>query len=245
MNQEKIGKFIAELRKEKNITQQELADMLNITDRAVSHWENGRCLPDISLLRQICEIFGISINELISGERIKTEKYKEKSDNNILDVITSAEKKTTLVKRKYKLFIVISIIILVISCIVFFLTKKRYEQSEIESITVFGKKIDVIKNKKVYIIYMKSATIKEITNKSNCVKPIEIKYKNGKKTREWAFKNNEGDLNAYIYSTVDETYSDKIMDNIDNSLIYYVAAYDVYVEVRLDEPLIIDKSCKY
>ena len=56
MNQENIGKFIAELRKEKNMTQQELADKLMITDRAISHWENGRRLPDISLLKSLSEI---------------------------------------------------------------------------------------------------------------------------------------------------------------------------------------------
>ena len=68
MNQEKIGKFISKLRKEKNMTQQELADKINVTDRAVSHWENGRSIPDISLFKPLCEIFNISINELISGE---------------------------------------------------------------------------------------------------------------------------------------------------------------------------------
>ena len=54
MDQERIGKFICELRKEKNMTQQELADKLNVTDRAVSHWENGRRLPDYSLLSELC-----------------------------------------------------------------------------------------------------------------------------------------------------------------------------------------------
>jgi transcriptional regulator with XRE-family HTH domain len=70
MNQEKIGKFICELRKEKNLTQKELADKLNITDRAVSKWENGRGLPDLSLLMPLCKELDISINELLSGERL-------------------------------------------------------------------------------------------------------------------------------------------------------------------------------
>ena len=67
MNQENIGKFIAELRKEKNMTQQELADKLMITDRAISHWENGRRLPDISLLKSLSEIFEVSITEILNG----------------------------------------------------------------------------------------------------------------------------------------------------------------------------------
>ena len=75
MNQEKIGKFIAESRKEKNMTQQELADKLGVTDRAVSHWENGRRLPDYSLLKDLCNILQISVNELFAGEKISNKDY--------------------------------------------------------------------------------------------------------------------------------------------------------------------------
>ena len=89
MNQEKIGKFIAMLRKNKKITQQELANMLNVTDRAVSHWENGRRLPDISLFKPICEIFNITVNELISGELIPKEKMIKKSDENIIETLNN------------------------------------------------------------------------------------------------------------------------------------------------------------
>lgn len=69
MNQEKIGKLIAEIRKEKDMTQTDLANKLGITDRAISKWENGRGLPDISLLQNLSEILGITITELLSGER--------------------------------------------------------------------------------------------------------------------------------------------------------------------------------
>ena len=67
MNQEKIGRFIAELRKEKNMTQQELADKLNITDRAISHWENGRSMPDAGVILELCKILNINVNELLSS----------------------------------------------------------------------------------------------------------------------------------------------------------------------------------
>ena len=87
MDQERIGKFICELRKEKNMTQQELADKLNVTDRAVSHWENGRRLPDYSLLSELCEVLSVSINELFLGERISNEKYKEKAEENMSKLI--------------------------------------------------------------------------------------------------------------------------------------------------------------
>ena len=84
MNQEKIGKFIAELRKEKGLTQQELADKLGVTDRAISHWENGRRLPDYSLLKPISEVLNISVNELLSGEKIKANEISKKADENII-----------------------------------------------------------------------------------------------------------------------------------------------------------------
>lgn len=66
MNQEKIGNFILELRKEKNMTQQELADKIGVTDKAISKWENGRGMPDLSLMKPLCKELGITINELIS-----------------------------------------------------------------------------------------------------------------------------------------------------------------------------------
>lgn len=78
MNQEKIGNFILELRKEKNITQQELADKIGVTDKAISKWENGRGMPDLSLMKPLCKELGITINELISGERIDKKEYQEK-----------------------------------------------------------------------------------------------------------------------------------------------------------------------
>ena len=70
MDQEKIGKFIAQLRKEKKLTQQELANKLGVSDRTVGNWENGRNMPDLSLFKPLCEELGITINDFLSGERI-------------------------------------------------------------------------------------------------------------------------------------------------------------------------------
>ena len=83
MNQESIGKFIAECRKEKGLTQMQLAEKLNITNRAVSKWETGKSLPDISIMPEVCEIFEITVNELLSGERIKPEDYQMKAEDNL------------------------------------------------------------------------------------------------------------------------------------------------------------------
>ena len=99
MNQEIIGKFIAECRKEKNMTQQELADKLGVTDRAISHWENGRRLPDYSLLKELCDTLSISINELFSGEKISNEDYMKKAEENMNILITENYYKKLLLKR--------------------------------------------------------------------------------------------------------------------------------------------------
>lgn len=92
MDQVKIGKFIAELRKERNLTQKELAEKIGVTDRAVSKWENGRGMPDVSFLGIICETLNISLNELLSGERIKEEDKIIKLEENYISVIDSKTK---------------------------------------------------------------------------------------------------------------------------------------------------------
>ena len=91
MDQQKIGLFIARRRKELNLTQKELADKLGITDRAVSKWENGRCMPDLSLLQPLSRILRVGVNDLLSGELIPEEKVREKSERNIMNVADMAQ----------------------------------------------------------------------------------------------------------------------------------------------------------
>ena len=86
MNQEKIGKFIAECRKKKNLTQAQLAEKLNITDRAISKWETGKGMPDSSIMLDLCNELGISVNGLLSGEVIKMENYNKKAEENLLEM---------------------------------------------------------------------------------------------------------------------------------------------------------------
>lgn len=93
MNQEKIGKFILECRKNKKLTQSELAEKLGVTDKSISNWENGRNMPDLSLFKPLCEILDISINDLISGEKISEDKYQEKLEENIISTIDYTNKK--------------------------------------------------------------------------------------------------------------------------------------------------------
>ncbi len=87
MNQEKIGKLIASCRKEKNLTQVELASKLGVTDKSVSKWERGYCLPDVSLYKELCQILGITLNEFFAGEKILDENYKEIADENLFNAL--------------------------------------------------------------------------------------------------------------------------------------------------------------
>ena len=83
MDQVKIGKFIAQCRNEKNITQEELGEKLGVTNKTISRWENGHYLPDIEMMQLLSKEFSISINELISGEKINDLDYKEKAEENL------------------------------------------------------------------------------------------------------------------------------------------------------------------
>ncbi len=94
MNQEKIGKFIANMRKAKKLTQEELSEKLGITKNAVSKWERGLCLMDMSLLRPLSEILGVSINEILSGEKIENNDIEEKSEENIIKLTELVNLKT-------------------------------------------------------------------------------------------------------------------------------------------------------
>ena len=93
MNQIKIGKFIAECRKKVNLTQMQLAEKLGITDKAISKWERGIAMPDSSIMLEMCDILGISVNELLSGEKISMENSNQKNEQLLLDMAKELERK--------------------------------------------------------------------------------------------------------------------------------------------------------
>ena len=99
MDQEKIGKFIANLRKEKNLTQEQLAAKLSISKNAVSKWERGICLMDMSLLKPLSEILDVSINEILNGEKISNKDFKEKADEVLTNTIKYSNKRISKIKK--------------------------------------------------------------------------------------------------------------------------------------------------
>ncbi|MBQ7385609.1 MAG: helix-turn-helix transcriptional regulator [Ruminococcus sp.] len=92
MDQIKIGKFIAKCRKENSLTQMQLAEKLGITDRAISKWETGKSLPDSSIMLELCEMLGITVNDLLSGEVVTMSNYNEKLEKNLISMVKEKEK---------------------------------------------------------------------------------------------------------------------------------------------------------
>ncbi len=113
MNQVKIGKFIAECRKKINLTQMQLAEKLNITDRAVSKWETGKAMPDSSIMLELCDILGISVNELLSGEKISMENNNQKNEQLLLEMAKELEKKNKTIWSSMWAIMIVSITALI------------------------------------------------------------------------------------------------------------------------------------
>lgn len=101
MDQIKTGKFIATLRKEKELTQEQLGEKLGVTNKTISRWENGNYMPDIEMLSLLSKEFDVSINELISGERLLLDDFKKAADNNL---VTALNNSTFTLKEKIAFF---------------------------------------------------------------------------------------------------------------------------------------------
>ena len=123
MDQIKIGKFIAERRKSVNLTQMQLAEMLNITDRAISKWECGKAMPDTSIMLDLCGILKITVNDLLSGEKINMENNDQKNEQLLLDMAKELEKKNKTIWNAMWTIMVVSIIGLIggLAIIAFFM----------------------------------------------------------------------------------------------------------------------------
>ena len=115
MDQIQTGKFIAEMRKSKGLTQKQLAEALLISDKTVSKWECGNGLPEVSLMLPLCELLGITVNELLSGQKLSSEEYKIKAEDNIVKLIK--EKNETKFRMIVELFVLVLMLISSLSLI--------------------------------------------------------------------------------------------------------------------------------
>ena len=114
MNQEKIGVFIAKCRKDKNITQEELAEKLGVSSKSISRWENGKTMPDYSLLKDLCNILEIDVNEFLSGEKIEKEEIQVHSIENLDSILKEYYK----MKKQKDIFKVVALFLLFFSIII-------------------------------------------------------------------------------------------------------------------------------
>lgn len=112
MDQIKIGKFIAEIRKEQNFTQRQLADTLSISDKTVSKWECGKGLPEVSLMIPLCDALQITVNDLLTGERVSEVDYQKKAEENMMNLIKENEEN----KKRKALSIICGVITIIAVC---------------------------------------------------------------------------------------------------------------------------------
>jgi transcriptional regulator with XRE-family HTH domain/DNA-directed RNA polymerase subunit RPC12/RpoP len=109
MDQIKIGRFIAERRKNASLTQLQLAEKLGITDKAISKWERGLAMPDTSIMLELCDFLGISVNELLNGEKIDMENNDQKNEKLLLDMAKELEKKNKTIWTSMWAIMIVSI----------------------------------------------------------------------------------------------------------------------------------------
>lgn len=112
MNQIKIGKFIAKTRKEQNMTQRQLADVLSVSDKTISKWECGKGLPEISLMMPLCEALQITVNDLLTGERVSEMDYQKKAEENMMNLMKENEEN----KKQMKLSVICGVITVIAVC---------------------------------------------------------------------------------------------------------------------------------
>lgn len=134
MDQVKIGKFIAELRRRDGLTQEALGEKIGVTNKTISRWENGNYMPDIEMLQLLAQEFKVSINELLSGERLSDENFRQKADENVIAVskasVFSFEERKAYFKKKWRkehisLFVIL-FLIYVASIVLPFVFDKSY-----------------------------------------------------------------------------------------------------------------------
>lgn len=128
----KIGKYIAFKRKEQDLTQKQLAEKLNMSDKSVSKWERGICLPDVSVYLELCKILDISINEFLAGEDIPKETIEQKAEENIIQITKDNKNKQKYLKKIIRLLIVMLVVFIFITSI-FIYKKLTQPQNYIES----------------------------------------------------------------------------------------------------------------
>ena len=175
MNKEKIGKFIAKKRKEKNLTQIQFAEKLGVSDRSVSNWENGKNMPDMSLFPIISKELNITINDLMSGEIVEKKEYQQKFEENIIYTIDKKVKK----ENRLLKIILLTLFIIFFVLVMFVSIESIYMKSNINSYPLIQKNYydDIHVNDNQYFertIYSYGFYVKYFYKSKNPDKPMMI-----------------------------------------------------------------------
>ncbi|MCM1052954.1 MAG: helix-turn-helix domain-containing protein [Ruminococcus sp.] len=204
MNQEKIGKFISKNRKKGNLTQEQLAEKLNVSKNAVSKWERGLNLPDASLMPKLCEILNITLNELFSGEEIPDNKYKEIADNNLLNALENnvftLKERIDYFKKKWENehFLELTIVMLII---VFFIILGFVKDNDLQYLfMILGFIYGIIENNRLMAYIENNAYKSKLSLSSTDFKNALKSFKETKKILK-EFKNKEEAINYLMRET--------------------------------------------
>lgn len=160
MNTLDVGKFIASLRKKNSLTQRELAEKLNVTDKAISKWETGKCYPDIETFEKLSDIFGVGINELLSGRIIEPEEQVTEAEKNVVDIMKTSEKK----QSKLKGISLILGLITVFIAVLLFVTNRKEDIREHQMLVSTEATFDSEKSMRISIpeIGLKSVLVRQL-----------------------------------------------------------------------------------
>ena len=171
MDMVKIGKFIAQCRKEKNLTQAQLAEKFGITDRAVSKWETGNSLPDASIMLDLCTLLSINVNELLKGERIAMENLKKESEANIIALKKENEVQTKKLLKLEWFLVGISLAGFLILCLAGEFVERRYNAKVLSYLLIGGGVLLVLSAALVGVWIEQTAGYYECASCSHCYKP--------------------------------------------------------------------------
>lgn len=128
MDMVKMGSFLAELRKEQGLTQEQLGEKLGVTNKTVSRWETGTYMPPVEMLEELSKIYGLTINELLSGKKLSTEEYKEMAETNIRETLKAStfdlKEKQSFYKKKWRKDQLFTIVICTVAWLVLLVSLK-------------------------------------------------------------------------------------------------------------------------
>ena len=245
MNQELIGRFIQKLRKEKNMTQEELAEKLGVTNNAISNWENGRRLPDYTIVGFLCKELGITVNDLFNGSIINEKEINKKTDENIINMLKHENREKKKYKRNIILSIIITIMIVTVSIFLLYFVN-NYNKIKVYSIygenDYFTYNATFFKSNIKYFFFSENLSLSDnAVNKKIKIKSAYVMGSDIHIISSNALLHNRLEEN-YGYS---ETFSDEVVDNLDNwTLVINFEEYGKEKEttIKLQNELIMDNS---